>query len=264
MKHKNPKTQEAVDVLLDWQDRLRQIEELEKFVERRLHELGVGGSRGSEWKESCENHAISAIVRTVKGDANLPVDHGKLARIPEENGKGSYSSGQGRWLTHITPEMLANWIETKIGNPVQKEIQNTIEEVFPKYLRGKNEVFDDAKGTISRLVTSFEAPWTGTEMRHKWDIKLEPWIAFLRLCHSIGANIPFEESDPPLPELLDKNFKCDRAQLYRWHPVSGNAGVTRIRIMVDGVWRFELCGNVYPHVKALGEANFEKYRKEYP
>lgn len=262
MNHKNPKTQEAMNILLDWQDRLRQTEELENFVKTRLKEIGISGYQIHDWKASCENNAISAIVKTIKGDANLPIDYDKIAKIPEENGK-PYSIGYGRWLTNTTPEMLANWIETKIGNPIQKEIQNTIEEVFPKYLRNEKDTFDDDKKTVSFWVTSFESSLAGKKMQHKYYFKPEPWIAFLKLCHSIGGNIPFEESYPPIPEILDRNFKCERANLYRWHPISGNAGIIRIRVMTNGIWRFELRENVYPHIKALGKANYDKHKKDY-
>lgn len=247
------------EILLDYQGRLTELKELQAKVDEATNRLGIGGRDYNEWASSCENRALNAIVREIKGNRNLPVTEEKLQRIPQDSGKGNYCTGYGRWLLNMTPKLLDDWIKKNIGNPTATEIQTTLDEIFPPYLRDKDHVFDDAKSTVSRHVTSLETGFSSPTYWHLgYNFKPEPYLAFLKLCHALGGNIAYEDAEVPTPAILDKEQKWYPPNIWRWHGVPQSEGVLRIRPLQGGVWRFELSGPAYVRIKELGLKNFAK------
>lgn len=250
-------TQTPIEVLLDYKNRLNELKTLRDHLNSELKRLGVSGQDYTEWSGSCEKYAISNIVKAIQGNHALPVDEKKIAAIPNENGI-RYGTGYGRWLECTKPEYLQNWIDKNIGdNPIKTEIQNVLQIMFPPYLRDKDHVLDDKKRTVSRHVTDLELKYNNTyELSYQFDPK--PYEKFLQLCHSIGGNIPYEEAGVPAPTLFSRENAWSSPELYTWHEISNSEGVTRIRPLKGGTWRFQLTDNAYNKIKELAQKNFDQ------
>lgn len=253
----NPIKLTPEETLLSYQAKLKELKALKAHVEARLNAIGVGGRDYNEWCCSCENRALNDIVRSIKGDLNLPVTTDKLTRITEQNGH-QHANNYGRWLENMKPEYLTVWIEKNIGNPVAREIQHTVDEMFPTYLRDPDSIFDDKKNTISRTISSFEPKFLSDQYELSYRFDPGNCMAFLKLCQAIGTNTPYENADVPLPPILNRENTWTGSELFRWHAVPQSDGVTRIRVLKDGTWRFELSGPAYVRMKEMGQKNFAK------
>jgi hypothetical protein len=254
-----PEHPEPTKLLLTWQEKLRRVENLITHVEKELDAIGVYGEKSEDWKNSCEQKALTAINAAIAQDRNLPVSEDKLRRIPEDAGKGHYTTGYGRWLKAMSPEMLQAWITKNIGDPEETEVNLTINEAFPAWLRDKERVFDDSKSVIRRHVTSFDTRYGGKHYL-SYSFNAKPWLAFIQLAQSLQENIPFSETEIPVIELLDTvtRREWERSQLFRKHEIGPDCAVTAIRPLIDGTWCFHLKDKAYLALKILGQQNFAK------
>lgn len=255
--------QTPTEALLNYQGKLDRLKVLRDYVEKELNLLGVGGQGFNEWACSCENKALNAVTKAIKGDLNLPVDENKLLRIPEEN-KIQYGHGYGRWLEKMKPEFLQAWIDKNIGpNPVKTEIQNTLDFIFPTYLREPEKVFDDKKNTVNRHVGYIEKRYTGDLYTLSYSFEPKPYEKFLQLCNAIGGNIPYGEAIVEPPLLFKKGINWESEDIFTWHMVPNSEGVLRVRPLKEGTWRFELTGPAYVKIKELGQKNLAKKSPNY-